>query len=443
MKLTSEIETALRILFENGHEAYCVGGCVRDHLMGIQPHDYDITTSAKPQEILECFTEYKTLTVGLKHGTVTVIINGEPIEITTYRIDGEYKDSRHPETVAFTKDLREDTSRRDFTVNSIAYSPVTGYTDHHNGIKDIDNKIIRCVGEPYKRFTEDALRILRALRFASTLGFTIEDETSKAIHDLKLLLKNIAAERIYTEFTKLICGKNARRILNEFHDVIAVFIPEITPMVGFEQNNPHHCYDVYTHTLVSLESIAPEPLLRWTMLLHDIGKPHCYTENETGGHFYGHYKISSDITKTVLKRLKASKEMIEHTALLVYRHDTLIPITDKSIRRLLMKMGEEDIFLLYDINRADAKAQAKHQIKQRLERIDLLEQKTKEIIAKNECFTKKALAINGNDLIDAGIPKGKEIGIIIDKLLCAVVDQKIENNKEALIKRASQIYRSL
>lgn len=443
MKLSNEIITALDRLNSKGHEAFCIGGCVRDTIMGITPHDYDITTSASPEEILECFSDHRCLTVGIKHGTVTVLINNEPIEITTYRIDGEYKDSRHPDNVIFTKELRKDTSRRDFTVNAIAYSPSTGYIDNHNGIKDIENRLIRCVGEPKKRFTEDALRILRALRFASTLGFEIERNTAEAIHSLKHLLNNIAAERIYAEFTKLICGKDARRILTDFHDVIEIFIPEISPMVGFEQNNIHHCYDVYTHTLVSLESIAPEPLLRWTMLLHDIGKPHCYTEDERGGHFYGHYKISAEIAKAVLKRLKASREMIEHTALLVYRHDALIPITERSIRRILMKLGEKDTFLLFEINRADAKAQAKHQIAERLERTDMLEAKTKEIISKNECFSKKSLAISGKDLIALGVPEGRKIGIVIDRLLNEVVDQKTVNIKSALLKRAFEIYKEL
>lgn len=443
MKLTNEIITALEVLNSKGHEAFCVGGCVRDTIMDIMPHDYDITTSASPDQTLECFSEYRCLTVGIKHGTVTVLINDEPIEITTYRIDGEYKDSRHPDQVLFTKELREDTSRRDFTVNAIAYSPKEGYIDYHNGIDDIKNKVIRCVGYPKKRFTEDALRILRALRFAATLGFEIEKNTAEAIHSLKHLLNNIAQERIYTEFTKLICGKDARRILTDFHDVIEVFIPEIAPMVGFEQNNIHHCYDVYTHSLVALESITPTPLLRWTMLLHDIGKPHCYTEDERGGHFYGHYKISADITRTILKRLKASRDMIEHTALLVYRHDALIPITEKSIRRILMKLGEEDTLLLFEINRADARAQAKHQIAERLERTDMLEAKTREILSKNECFSKKSLAVNGKDLIALGIPEGRAIGTIIDKLLAEVVDQKTDNKRQILIERAFEIYKEL
>lgn len=440
MNLPLEVKTAIDILEAANFKAYCVGGCVRDSLMNIAPHDYDLTTNATPEEILNAFNEYKCLTVGIKHGTVTVIIENTQLEITTFRIDGEYKDNRRPENVIFSSSLKDDTKRRDFTVNAIAYSPNEGYIDHHNGINDIENKIIRCVGEPSKRFNEDGLRILRALRFASCLGFKIDTETAKAIHNQKHLLNNIAKERIFTEFTKLICGKNAKDILFEFKDVIEVFIPEISKMFGFEQNNIHHCYDVYMHTLVSLESIESEPLLRWVMLLHDTGKPHTYSEDDKGGHFHGHYKISAEIAETVLKRLKASNEFTDKVSLLVYRHDTLTPETEKSVKRLLMKIGYENAKLLFKINRADAKAQAKFQIEERLERINRIEAIADSINSKNECYTKSDMDISGKDLILVGIPQGKVIGNILEQLLLEVVDKTVENKKEALIKRALELF---
>lgn len=443
MKLPDNISKALMLLSQKGHEAFCIGGCVRDSIMGIEPNDYDITTSADPNEILDCFSAYKCLTVGIRHGTVTVMIDDDPLEITTFRIDGEYIDSRHPESVTFTKDLYEDTARRDFTVNAIAYSPAKGYIDQHNGIKDIEDKIIRCVGDPVKRFTEDALRILRALRFASVLGFDIETDTCKAIHEKKHLLKDIAKERIFTEFTKLICGTDAKRILLEFHDVIEIFIPEIAPMVGFEQNNPHHCYDVYIHTLTALEAVRKDPVLRWTMLLHDIGKPHCYTEDERGGHFYGHYKISAQTASKVLKDLRASKNFTDTVTTLVYKHDALIPMTEKSVKKLLMRLGADNTMLLFEVNRADAMGQAKHQIRERIERSYLLEKKAKEILEAKECFSLKNMNIKGNDLTALGIPKGKQIGIILNTLLEEITEDTLENEGEILKNRALELYRSM
>ncbi|MBR5514923.1 MAG: HDIG domain-containing protein [Clostridia bacterium] len=436
MYLPEYILNAIDILNHNGYKAYAVGGCVRDSIMELSPNDYDITTDAIPNEILRCFKDYQCLDFGMKHGTITVVLNENNIEITTFRIDGEYNDNRHPDEVIFTPLLCEDTKRRDFTMNSIAYSPNEGYVDHHNGITDIKKKIIRTVGDPSLRFNEDALRILRALRFSSTLGFKIEENTAKAIHKLKFLLNNIAAERIFVELTKLLCGKNVLYILEEFHDVFELIIPELSPTVGFEQNNIHHCYDVYKHTCVSVANIKAEPELRWAMLLHDTGKPHCYTEDERGGHFYGHYKISADIAKSALCRLKASNQFIQTVNTLVYHHDSVIPTTEKSVKRLIMKHGYPTTMKLFEINKADAMAQAKHQINERLERIDRLTEIAKEINERNECFSLSSMNINGNDLITAGIPKGKSVGKILNKLLLEVVDNKIPNEKSALLKRA-------
>lgn len=438
MFLPDYIRKTIDILNSKGYKAYAVGGCVRDSLMGKDANDYDVTTNALPVEITECFKDHTCLDFGMKHGTITVIME-EKVEITTFRIDSEYKDNRHPDSVSFTDSLFEDTFRRDFTINAIAYSPNEGYIDHHNGISDIKNKVIRTVGDAEERFSEDALRILRALRFASVLGFDIEESTEKAIRTLKHLLNNISAERIFTEFTKLLCGKNAKYVLEEFHEVFEVFIPELVPMIGFEQNNPHHIYDVYKHTCVSLGAIEAEPILRWVMFLHDTGKPHCYTEDEKGGHFYGHYKISSDIAKKVLKRLKASNSFTDEVSTLVYHHDSVIPTTEKSVRRLIFRIGYPRARLLFKINRADALAQAPGQIEQRLERISELECLAVKINGQNECFHLNKLKINGNDLLALGLPRNKIIGKILNKLLEEVVDKSLENEREALIKRALEL----
>lgn len=432
---------AVDILNKNGHPAYPVGGCVRDYLMGITPTDYDMTTDATPDEILNAFCGYTTFDAGLKHGTVSVVIDKNVIEITTHRTETSYSDNRHPDKVLFTRDLESDLRRRDFTMNAIAYDPVSGsFIDPFGGISDIDKKLIKCVGDAKERFHEDGLRILRGLRFSSVLGFDIDTSTANAVHSCKQLLENISAERIYTEFTKLICGKNARSVLSRYSDVVSVFIPEILPMVGFEQHNPHHCYDVYEHTLATLEAIEADPTLRWTMLLHDIGKPETFFMDERGGHFYGHYKNSTVIAEKVLTRLRASNQMIKDVTTLIYNHDSVIPETPKSVRRLLSRLGYDTVRNLFSVNRADARGQAKHQINQRLGHIDTLEAIADDIVRSGDCLDKKHMMINGNDLISIGIPKGTQIGIILDSLLNEITDETIPNTKEALLKRALELY---
>ncbi|MBR5773515.1 MAG: HDIG domain-containing protein, partial [Clostridia bacterium] len=298
------IQYVISTLNDNGYESFIVGGCVRDYLMGKTPHDYDVTTSATPEQVKTCFNNNKVIETGIKHGTVTVLVDGESVEITTYRIDGEYKDNRHPELVTFSKTIDEDLRRRDFTVNAIAYNPEKGFVDLFNGIQDIKNGVISCVGNPDERFNEDGLRILRALRFTSVLDFEISKETSDSIHRNKMLILNVSPERIWTEFKKLLCGKNVRRVLLEYSDVIGVFIPEILDSVGFEQNNPYHCYDVLTHTAHAVENAPDDVVIRLAAFFHDIGKPSVYSEDENGGHFYSHAKVSEEITNAVLTRLR-------------------------------------------------------------------------------------------------------------------------------------------
>lgn len=431
--IPNEVEIALNLLYKSGFEAFIVGGCVRDSLLDKPVTDYDITTSALPNDILSVFNGYTTIETGIKHGTITVIINSLLIEITTYRVDGNYLDSRHPEKVNFTSSLEEDLARRDFTINAITYSKVCGIKDFFNGIDDLNNKTIRAIGSPDKRFNEDALRILRALRFASTLNFNIEEGTKISIHKNKDLLNNISKERIASEFTKLICGDNFYNILNEFSDVIAVFIPEITPMIGFNQNTPYHIYDVFTHTLHSMSHVENNPILRLSMLFHDIGKPHCYTEDvKHVGHFYGHAAYSSQITKDVLHRLKFDNDTIYKVYNLVKYHDSNIPCEKKVIKRWLNKFGEETMRNLVLVKKADNLAKAP-KFSDRLIAIQKYNELINEIIVSNECFSLKNLAINGNDLIALGIPSGKQIGEYLNILLNAVIDGKCENTKKHLL----------
>ncbi len=426
-------------MHKSGYNIHPVGGCVRNFLMGLTPDDYDMTTDATPQETIKVFEGYNLFTAGLKHGTVSVVVGKEVVEITTYRIETTYSDNRHPDEVIFTKDIDDDLRRRDFTMNAIAYDYYSdSFHDPYGGIDDINNRIIRAVGNPEKRFNEDGLRILRALRFASVLDFDIEENTSKAIHSCKYLLDGISVERIYTEFTKLLCGKNVRKILSDYYDVIAVFIPEILPCVGFDQQNIHHCYDVYEHTLATVEAVDPDPILRWTMLCHDLGKPETFFADERGGHFFGHYKSSSLMAKAVLSRLHASNDMIDTVSMLVYHHDSVIPETEKSVRRMLMRFGVDNTKRIFKVNRADAMGQAHYQLDERLARIDRLEAIADNVIEGNQCFSMKDMNINGYDLIDLGI-NGKQIGDVLNALLSEVIDGDISNEKEALIKRAIEL----
>lgn len=317
INVPEEVKTIIKRLNSQGFSAYVVGGCVRDSILNRKPQDWDISSSAKPEQVKEIFYDMGVIETGIKHGTVSVIINHNPYEVTTFRCDGEYKDNRRPDTVTFVSDIDIDLSRRDFTINALACGceDSSEVIDLFGGIEDIKNGIVRCVGEPEKRFSEDALRILRALRFASVLGFDIDNKTSIAIHKQRDLLKNISVERIMSEFKQLVCGINAVSIIREFRDVIEVFIPEITAMFEFNQNTPYHCYDVWEHTLHSVEMIEPEVDLRFTMLFHDIGKPKVYSEEilENGnslGHFYAHAKYSEEIAAKILNRLKSDNRLL-------------------------------------------------------------------------------------------------------------------------------------
>lgn len=425
-------KTTVETLKSNGFEAFLIGGSVRDFIMGVPIGDIDITTNATPTQVKEVFKDFRVIETGIKHGTITVLIDNEPIEITTYRNEGTYSDNRHPDTVSFSKSLSDDVVRRDFTMNAIAYDFSSGFCDLVDGIKDIENKTIRCIGDARTRFQEDALRILRALRFSSVLGFTIEENTKIAIHNCKDLLKNISAERIQVEFLKLICGKNAYNVLKEYSDVISVFIPEMKMCIDFEQKNKHHCFDVYTHSLKALEKSKPDPAVRLAVFFHDIGKPYVAHFDEKGEqHYYGHPKKSAELTEKILTRLRFDNDTKNKVVTLVKFHDSPIMVNDnvlpdrKRLKKIMSQIGKEMIFHLIHIKFCDNSAQNPKYYrgddfyKATYNMID-------DILNEQECFSIKDLKINGNDLISMGF-KGKEIGKILNTVLDLVINEKIKN----------------
>lgn len=431
--LPKQVSTALTVLTKGGFSAFLIGGCVRDFLLGFAPKDFDITTNAKPKEILSLFSDYKTIETGLQHGTVTVLIEHLPIEITTYRIDGVSKDHRHPDCVQFSSSLQEDLARRDFTINAIAYSPEEGIIDLYDGQKDLQNGIIRCIGNAQTRFSEDALRILRALRFASVLGFSIEIKTSNALFSQKSLLNEISMERIAAEFLKLLCGKNIQEILFSYVEILGVILPEILPMKGFLQHNPHHKYDVWTHTAIAVDACAPLPHLRLAALLHDIGKPFCYSTDANGiGHFYGHAKRSTELACSILTRLRLDNQLKSRVLSLIKYHDTPIPLEEKYIKRWLLRLGAEQFFDLLALQRADNLAQSEAYF-YRQKTFEEISSCAKQLLQKNACFSLKNLHLSGHDLLSLGIAQGPEIGKLLLLALNAVIDEEVPNEKQALL----------
>jgi len=426
------VEQAINTLQCNGYEAYAVGGCVRDSIRGVCPADWDVCTSAKPHEIIEIFSNMTVIATGMVHGTVTVLFDKTPVEITTFRIDGEYKDNRHPDKVSFTNSLELDLSRRDFTINAMAYCHEKGIIDPFDGKKDLKNKIIRCVGNPEKRFDEDALRILRALRFSSVLSFDIEKDTKAAILKKSNLLLNIAAERINVEFTKLLCGANARKVLFTFRDIVAVIIPETKKIFDFDQKTKYHIYDIWQHTLHALNNIQKDPVLRLTMLLHDIGKPFSFTQDLDGtGHFFGHPEISCQIAREILKRLRYDNHTIQEVCLLIKYHDSDIFPTEKSIIKWLNKVGADRFNHLIEVKKADNMAQNPEF--SRLDEFSAIESLYNKMKEKPLCYNISHLAVNGHDLMDIGITDGHVIGKTLDDLLRLVMSGDIKNSKINLL----------
>lgn len=429
----------LDILNENGFEAYAVGGFVRDNLMGRTVGDFDVTTSALPDEAEQILQQnnVKYIETGLKHGTITAIVNGEPVEITTFRADGEYKDNRRPETVCFVSNIKEDLFRRDFTVNAMAYNDKNGIVDLFGGMQDIENKIIRCVGEADKRFKEDALRIMRALRFSAVLGFEIEDKTKAAVFDNMQLLLNVAPERIFTELYKMLKGDNIYNVLNDFKEVFAVIIPELAPAFECEQNNPWHVYNVYQHIIHAVENAPADSDLRLTMLFHDIGKPLVKTTDSRGiDHFKTHAAVSADVAEKILKRFHASNRIINKVTQLIFYHQSVENVDDIRVKRWLGKIGEEQTRNLFQIRIADLKAHNPKKIDYEVMKINQLLTELEEIVAAGEAFNIKDLAVHGNDLIALGF-KGREIGDKLNEILMLVIDERLNNTKEDILKYLS------
>lgn len=439
IEMPSGAKAIIEKLEKTGHEAFIVGGCVRDALRGARPNDWDICTSALPEETLSLFRAAgdRVIETGIKHGTVTVLYDGVGYEVTTYRIDGAYRDNRHPESVTFTARVEDDLARRDFTVNAMAYSEKRGIIDPFNGRADLKMKLLRCVGDPETRFSEDGLRILRAMRFSSQLSFSIEGETSATIHELKGLIGNISAERVRDELVKLVMGEGVKPVLAEYRDVMAEIIPELEPCFDFEQHNRWHIYDVWQHIIESVTLSERDEYVRLAMLLHDIGKPSCFTLDERGvGHFYGHADVSEQLAHVILRRLRFDNDTIAEVTELIKYHDMVIVETPASIRRLLGRLGEERFSRLLSVRLADAYAQAPKSIAERLPETANIRRLASAIISEGACIALHDLAINGRDLIEAGFLPGPVIGRVLDELLNRVIDDPALNTRELLLKIA-------
>lgn len=433
-------ERILKTLTAAGYEAYLVGGCVRDLLRGVPPQDWDICTSALPEETGAVFQGGRIVETGLKHGTVTILDGDEAYEVTTYRSDGPYSDGRRPDRVRFVSELREDLSRRDFTMNAIAMDLKGELYDPFGGEKDIRARRIRCVGEPVRRFREDGLRVMRGLRFGAALGYELEGETARAIHTCRAMLDHVAAERIHVELCKLMVGEGAGRILREFPDVLWQFWPELEPLYTMEQRNPWHCWDGWEHTLHAVEAAPAELVLRLTMLLHDIGKPMCKSTDENGvDHFYGHPDVGAEMADHMLRRLKFENRIRQRVVTLIRYHDMDLSDEPRTVRRWLSRLGEEPFFQLLEVKRSDALAQNRDKARERLERLDAVRALARTLAAEGQCLSLKDLAVNGKDALAAGIPPGPEVGKALNALLEQVLDGALPNQREVLLKALREI----
>ena len=425
----------LRVLEDHGYEAFVVGGCVRDSLLGRNPNDWDITTSALPLQVKALFR--RTIDTGLKHGTVTVLMDGEPFEVTTYRVDGEYLDGRHPSEVTFTASLQEDLQRRDFTINAMAYSEKKGLQDLFGGLPDLEKGLIRAVGDPAKRFGEDALRIMRAVRFAAQLGYEVEEDTVQAMKELAPTLSKISAERIAAELEKLLVSPHPEKLKMAYEcGITAVILPEFDRCMETAQNNPHHKYSVGEHTIVSIGNARPDRILRYTMLMHDMGKPSCKTTDEQGiDHFYGHQEVSAQMANDILRRLKSDNETRRSVSRLVRYHDLTCGLTGKSVRKAISLIGE-DLFPLYlEVKDADTRAQSDFRFQEKMDYLEEVRLLYRKILEEGDCLSLKDLAVNGKDLIAAGMKPGREIGEVLEAMYRDVIDDPEHNNKEYLMEK--------
>jgi len=439
MQLPEHVKIIIEKLEAQGYEAYAVGGCVRDTILGRIPGDWDITTSAKPEQIKEVFR--RTVDTGIKHGTVTVLMDHEGYEVTTYRIDGEYEDGRHPKEVQFTANLTEDLRRRDFTINAMAYNERAGLVDCFGGLEDLENKVIRCVGSAEERFQEDALRIMRAVRFSAQLGFEIEEETKHAVRKLAGNLQKISAERIQAELVKLLLSPHPEYLKTAWElGITREVLPEFDRLMDTPQNNPHHCYSVGEHTLKALELVEADRYLRLGVLFHDFGKPDCYTTDEQGiDHFYGHPLRSEEMAREVLRRLKFDNDTIYYVTKITRWHDIMLGDTPRTVRRAIQKTGEDIYPLLFQVKRADMLAQSTYKREEKEAVLAKSRELYEAVKAQGDCLSLKQLALTGKDLVQMGLKPGPRIGEVLNTLLYEVLDDPQLNTKEYLEKRASQL----
>lgn len=434
IQLPDKVHKIIETLEAAGYEAYAVGGCVRDSILGREPNDWDITTSAKPDETKRLFA--RTIDTGIKHGTVTVMLDKEGFEVTTYRIDGVYEDSRHPKEVTFTASLEEDLKRRDFTVNAMAYNERTGLVDIFDGLADIEQKMIRCVGNAEERFTEDALRMLRAVRFSAQLGYEIEEETKQAIRRLSPQLNRISAERIQAELVKLVISPHPDYFRTAYETGITKqILPEFDICMETNQNNPHHCYTVGEHILHAMQETMPDKVLRLGMLFHDIGKPQTLSTDDKGiTHNKGHAELGEKMTKKILRRLKFDNDTIDKVSKIVLYHDQEVGLTPSGVRRALNRMGEDIFVMLFEVQYADILAQSDYLREEKLQKLTYKKEIYEGICQRKECLNLKDLAVTGSDLIALGIPAGRQIGEILNDLLDIVLEEPARNTREELLR---------
>lgn len=431
-KIIYELEAA-------GFEAYAVGGCVRDSILGRRPQDWDITTSARPEEVKALFPH--TIDTGIAHGTVTIMMDHIGYEVTTYRIDGEYEDSRHPKEVIFTGDLVKDLQRRDFTINAMAYNEEKGLVDAFDGMGDLNRGIIRCVGNPIERFTEDALRMLRAVRFAAQLGFTIEENTKSAIAKLAPSIEKVSAERIQTELVKLLVSGHPEELKTVYGlSLTRVFLPEFDVMMETNQKNKHHCYTVGQHTIVALCNVREDKVLRLAILFHDVAKPCCITTDEKGqDHFKGHPAVGAKMTRDILKRLKFDNDTVDKVCVLVENHDERPMLTERNVRRAVNRVGTELFPLLLEVKEADTLAQSDYRREEKLSYIKEYRRLFEKVIREEQCVKKSDMNIKGKDLIALGMKPGKDLGTVLDQLFEMVLEDPRKNTKENLIEEAHKL----
>lgn len=443
IEIPERVQSIIDTLVENGYEAYAVGGCVRDSLIGRTPNDWDITTSAKPFEVKSLFK--KTIDVGIEHGTVTVMLDNVGYEVTTYRIDGDYIDNRHPEEVQFTKDINEDLARRDFTINAMAYNETNGLIDPYDGAKDLDKKLIRCVGNPSERYNEDALRMLRAIRFSAQLGFDIEKETYNAIKNNSHLIKNISVERIRDEITKIIMSDNPEKFLVLYDTgLLELIMPEFIPNINCPQNSPWHKYTVDEHILRALMNIENRFDLRWTMLLHDIGKAKCRYRDEKGiDHFWHHPEEGAILAEDILRRFNFDSFNLNKIVRLIRYHDIDMAVDGPKLRKTINTVGIDIFEDLITVMNADDSAKAEVVWIENREKYDAIKQSFEMFIENKYCLRKKDLAINGDDLIDLGYEQNSSLGKAINYLFDKVLETPSLNTSDSLKELASQYLKTI